>query len=253
MYVSSYYFDKFEKSPHSLTVQSSSTTALKKESNGTQYLQAKVNSSAEATRYVRRAFGDNTLQVPFSTRMKIGFESGIPTTSKIIVGSKSSDAMLEYRWNLRQDATNTGSWINQIRLRWYPAPITEEYPVVPNEGLTPEGTTDYNVQLIVQYTDAAGKKTTLNEYHKIHTFDTFVAKEYKTVSMGVDENYNLEAYVAGQLALQSDIVARAYAQGNCVGGLFINQWDFYYLNGNAGRNVPVMYIDDAYASFDMLK
>lgn len=34
----------------------------------------------------------------------------------------------------------------------------EVYPAVPNEELTMEGTTDYNVQLIVQYTSAAGKK-----------------------------------------------------------------------------------------------
>ena len=71
MYVSSYYFDKFEKTPHSLSLQGSTTGTLKKESNGNQYLQAKVNSAAEVTRYLRRAFGDNTLYTPFSTRMNL--------------------------------------------------------------------------------------------------------------------------------------------------------------------------------------
>lgn len=43
MYVSSYYFDKFEKTPHSLSLQSNTTGTLKKEADGNQYLQTKVN------------------------------------------------------------------------------------------------------------------------------------------------------------------------------------------------------------------
>ena len=158
MYVSSYYFDKFEKTPHSLSLQGSTTGTLKKESNGNQYLQAKVNSAAEVNRYLRRAFGDNTLYTPFSTRMKLGFDSNVPNMQEIVVGKKTGKATLEYRWNLRSDASNNGSYINQIRLIWYPGKLKsgEVYPAVPNEELTMEGTTDYNVQLIVQYTSAAG-------------------------------------------------------------------------------------------------
>lgn len=253
MYVSSYYFDKFEGTSHSMSLNNQ-TSSLKKESNGNQYLQTKLNSSTEPTRRLQRSFGDNTLQTPFYTRVKMGFESNIPTTRQIKVGTKTSNSVLEFRWNLRQDATNTGTWINQIRLLWFPTVPTDGYPDVPANagGVTPEGTTDYNVQLTVQYTDAVGKKTSLNEYRKLNAFNTFKEKEYKTVSMGVDENYNLEAYVAGQLALQSDIVAKAYTQGNCIGGIFINNWETYILNGDGAKNLPVYYFDDAYASFEKL-
>lgn len=253
MYVSSYYFEKFDGSSHSFS-NSNQTLTLKKESNGNGYLEAKVNSSTEPTRRVYHAFNDNTLQTPFSTRVKMGFTSNMPRTQKIVVGSKSSNSVLEFRWNPRQDATNTGSWISQIRLLWFPCEVTEGYPDVPaNPGTTVEGTTDFNVQLIVQYTNSVGAKTTFNEYHKLNTFNTFDNGVYRTVSMGIDENYHLEAYVDGNLAVQSDIVANAYNSGSCVGGIFLNNWEIYTLNGNGASNIPVMYFDDAYASFDMLK
>ena len=250
MYVSSYYFDKFEKTPHSLSLQGSTTGTLKKESNGNQYLQAKVNSAAEVTRYLRRAFGDNTLYTPFSTRMKLGFDSNVPTMQEIVVGKKTGKATLEYRWNLRSDASNNGSYINQIRLIWYPGKLKsgEVYPAVPNEELTMEGTTDYNVQLIVQYTSAAGKKTTYNEYHNLNTMNTFTTKLYQTVSMSVDENEAIIVHVAGQEVLKSNILKDARTENSCEGRMSINNWELYIPNGDGGKNIPLVYIDDAYAS-----
>lgn len=47
-----------------------------------------MNSAAEVTRYLRRAFGDNTLYTPFSTRMKLGFDSNVPNMQEIVVGKK---------------------------------------------------------------------------------------------------------------------------------------------------------------------
>lgn len=248
MHVSSYYFDKFEKAPHSMSLQSGNKNALKKEANGNQYLQVSVNSASEVKRYVRRAFGDNNLKTPFSTRLKLGFEQNVPNTQTVKCGNKEEIAVLEYRWNLRSDAENNGSYVNQLRLLWYPAEVTEGYPEVPDGATTVEGTPDYNVDLIVQYTEASGKKVTTHEYHKLNTFNTFTDKDYKTVSMGVDENYKFHAYVAGVEALSSDIVANVRMANQSVGGMYINNWEIYYINGNAGRNIPVMYFDDAYAS-----
>lgn len=254
MYVSSYYFDKFEKAPHSFTLQSGNKNALKKESNGNQYLQISVNSAAEVKRYVRRAFGDNTLHIPFSTRLKIGFESNVPNTQTVKCGSKEENAVLEYRWNMRSEEENNGSYVSQIRMLWYPAQVTDGYPEVPEGGMTVEGTTDYNVQLIVQHTAASGVRTTYNEYHKLNTFNTFVARDYKNVSMGVDENFMLHAFVDGAEALTSNIVATARTENQCVGNAFVNNWEIYFINGNGGRNIPVMYMDDAYGSTtEMLK
>ena len=248
MYVSSYYFDKFEKAPHSFTLQSGNKNALKKESNGTQYLQVSVNSASEMKRYVRRAFGDNTLKTPFSTRLKLGFESNVPNTQTVKVGNKEEIGVLEYRWNMRADAENNGSYINQVRLLWYPAEVTDGYPTLPEGTLTAEGTQDYNVDLIIQHTDPSGKKTTSHEYHKLNTFNTFTAKDYKTVSMGIDENYVFHAFVAGAEVLTSNLVSDVRMNRQCAGAMYINNWEIYYLNGNAGRNIPVMYMDDAYAS-----
>lgn len=245
MYVSSYYFEKFEKSSHSLTLQSSNTNSMKKEANGNQYLQIRVNSSSEVIRYVRRAFGDEALSTPLSTRMKIGFESNMPNTQMIAVGTKTTESMLEYRWNLRSDATNNGAYINQIRLRWYPGNVIDGYPT--NEGVI-EGTEDYNIQLIVQHTAADGKKVTYNEYRHLNTMNIFKNKEYKNVSMSVDANENLVVYVDGVEALSSDIVKEARTTHACQGKMFVDNWEYYYLNGNGGTSIPLMYIDDAYAS-----
>lgn len=254
MYVSSYYFDKFEKAPHSFSLQKGNKNALKKESNGNQYLQVSVNSASEVKLYARRAFGDNTLQIPFSTRLKLGFESNVPNTQRVKCGSKEENAMLEYRWNMRSEAENNGAYINQIRMLWYPADVIDGYPAVPDEGITVENTPDFNVQLIVQYTDKNGANTSYNEYHKLNTFNTFVAKEYKNVSMGVDENYMLHACIDGIEVLQSNLVSDVRLRNNCEGNVFINNWEIYFINGNGGRNIPVMYMDDAYGSnTEMLK
>lgn len=251
MYVSSYYFDKFEKSPHSLSVQGNTTSTLKKEADGNQYLQAKVNSATEISRYVRRAFGDESLYTPFSTRMKLGFESNVPNLQMIQVGTKSGHPVLEYRWNLRSDASNNGAYINQIRLLWYPGKLKngEVYPLVSEEGdLTVEGTPDYNVQLIVQYTSADGKKTTYNEYHNLNTLNTFTAKRYQTVSMSVDENEAVIVHVAGQEVLRSSLLSDVRISNACEGRMSINNWELYIPNGDGGKNIPVVYIDGAYAS-----
>lgn len=257
MYVSSYYFDKFEKAPHSLSVQGNTTSALKKESDGNQYLQVKVNSATEVSRYIRREFGDESLYTPFSTRMKLGFESNVPNLQEIKVGTKTGKPMLEYRWNMRSDVSNKGSYINQIRLLWYPGKLKkgETYPAVSADGaLTPEGTPDYNVQLIVQYTSATGQKVTYNEYHNLNTMNTFTAKLYQTVSMSVDENEAIIVNVAGKEVLRSSILNEARTANACEGRMSVSNWELYIPNGNGGKSIPVVYIDDAHASnIDMLE
>ena len=249
MYVSSYYFDKFEKAPHTLSVQSNTTGALKKETDGNQYLQAKVNSAAEVNRYLRRSFGDQTLYTPFSCRMKLGFESNVPNLAQIKVGTKTGNPMLEYRWNLRSDNSNNGAYINQIRLLWYPGTLKDgtAYPSVPSPGQTVEGTSDYNIQVIVQYTGKDGKKLTYNEYHKLNTMNTFKAKLYQTVTMSVDENETFIVSVAGQESFRSDIVKNSRTTNACEGRIAIDNWELYIPNGDGGRDIPVVYIDDAYA------
>ena len=168
----------------------------------------------------------------------------MPNTQMIAVGTKSTLGMLEYRWNLRADASNNGSYINQIRLLWYPGPVTDGYPTYEGES----GSQEYNVQLIVQHTAADGKKTSYSSRHLLNTMNVFKNKEYKNVSMAIDENEILRVYIDGNEVFYSYLVKNARSVHNCQGGLFVNNWEFYYLNGNGGKNIPLMYIDDAYAS-----
>ncbi len=254
MYVSSYFFEKFEASAQSSFTFQNHTNSLRKENNGNQYLMCTVNSSTEPTRYIRHAFNDNSLHTPLSTRIKIGFVSNIPTTQKIAVGTKSGNAVLEYRWNLRADATNNNSYINQIRMLWFPHVPTEGYPVLSGTTRTVEGTTDWNIQLIVQHTSETGAKTSVNEYHLSNTLNIFKNGEYHNVSLGVDENEDLIVFVDGSEVLRSQAVHNLRTSKNCVGEMFINNWEIYNLNGNGARNIPQLYLDDAYASnTEMLK
>lgn len=250
MYVSSYYFEKFEKSSHSLSLQGSNKNAMKKETNGNQYLQIQVNSSSEAKRYVRRSFDDNSLCTPFSTRMKLGFEKNVPNTQHVIVGKNDELGMMEYRWNMRSDVSNRSSFVNQIRFLWYPSVPKDGYPVIPVEekATSVEGTDDYNVLLSAVYTGPDGRQTAYNEYHKIEGLNTFKVKDYKTVSMSVDENEKLIICMAGSEMLNSSIVSNVRAEKGCEGKMYINNWEIYYLNGNGGRNIPVVYMDDALGS-----
>lgn len=264
MNVTTYYFDKFEKTPYSLSLQDNKavTATLKKESESNQYLQVKINSSGEVNRYVRRSFDDKTLYTPFSTRMKLGFESNVPDMDSITVGKKKGQPTLEYRWNMRSDASNNNAYVNQVRLSWYPGKLKNgfSYPkVVDTDGLggiteTVEGTEDYNLRIMVEYIATDGKKSSYTEYHMMNTMNTFVPKLYQTVSMSVDENESILIYLAGEEVLKSNLLKNVRTLNACEGRISIDNWEIYLPNGNAGKNVPVIYVDDAYASnLEMLK
>lgn len=247
MYVSRYYFDTFENTSHSLSLQSNTKSSLKKESNGNQYLQASVNTSSEVNRYIRHSFDDDALCTPFSTRMKLGFDKDAPTTHIITAGKKTGLATFEYRWNLRSHSSNNGAYLNQIRMIWFPAPL-KEYPTVPEESVVVEGTPDYNVQVSVQFTGSDGVKKTYNEYHKLNTLNVFKNKVYKNVSMSVDENEQLYVYVDGAEALQTNLVRQVRTENACEGVISINNWELYIMNGDDGKKIPQVYIDDTEAS-----
>ena len=78
--------------------------------------------------------------------------------------------------------------------------------------------------------------------------NTFVEGIHQTVSRSIDENENFLVHVAGQEALRSSIIRDIRTEQASQGGLYINNWELYIPNGDSGRNVPVLYVDDAYAS-----
>lgn len=254
MYVSSYFFEKFSnKSQTSFSLQNAKSS-IKTDAAGNQYLQATVNSSTEPTRYIRHSFNDDELRVPFSVRAKLGFDGNMPTTRTITVGKKSANAVLEYRWNMRSDLTNENNYIGQIRLQWYPHIPTDGYPLL-TDGLTAEGTNEWNVCIIVQHVSPTGVKTEVNEYHLLNSMNIFQNLAYHTVALGMASDEILVVYVDGSEALRTDIAHRVRTDMGCRGSMFINNWEIYQLNGNGARNLPKFYLDDCYASNadDLLK
>lgn len=247
MYVSSYFFEKFEKGSQTSFSLQNAKSSFKTESNGNKYMMTTVNSSSEPTRYIRRSFGDEELHTPFSTRLKLGFDKNIPTTQVITVGKKSANAVLEYRWNMRSHVSNNNSYIDVIRLQWYPHVPKDGYPEL-TDVTTVEGTTDWNVRLVTSHTGTTGQKTEVNEYHKLNTLNVFKNKEYHIVSMAVDGEENLLVYIDGTEVLKSSLVKDLRVANGCEGSMYINNWEIYQLNGVGAKNLPELYLDDAYAS-----
>ena len=111
----------------------------------------------------------------------------------------------------------------------------ETFILPTNDDVTVEGISDYNVQLIVQYTSTEGKKTTYNEYHNLNTMNTFAAKLYQTVSMSVDESEALIVHVAGKEVLKSTILSNARSINACEGRMSINNWKLYLPKCKGGK------------------
>ena len=66
--------------------------------------------------------------------------------------------------------------------------------------------------------------------------------------MSVDENEQLFVYIDGVEALNSDLVKQARTEKACEGVISINNWELYIMNGDKGKKIPQIYIDDAEAS-----
>ena len=76
---------------------------------------------------------------------------------------------------------------------------------------------------------------------------------YETVSLGVDEDRNILVYLSGNEIMNLPVLKDKANELGWTGENYVNYWDIYYLNGDKGNNVPVMYFDDGYASTAVLK
>lgn len=251
MYVSSYFFEKFEKSPYAFTGQSSTTLSLKTETvdgqpNG--WLQANVNSSSEVNRYLNRTFGDPDLAVPFSIRAKMGFESNAPTLESIKVGTKTGNTMLEHQLNCLKDPASETAFVSRISFSWYPTNVSPGFPVVPSGEISPDGSTTYNARLSIQTKNPQGLTTTHNRYYTFTQISTFTNKNYKKVGMAIDVNYQLFVFLEGEEILSTPIISELRSENGMEGRIFIDNWRIVFPNGNGGANRPMLYFDEAYAS-----
>lgn len=252
MYVSSYFFDKFEKSPHGFSGQSSTTLTLRTENingltNG--YLEAKVNSSSEVQRYIQHAFNDETLCTPFSVLAKIGFSSNMPTVDTIRVGTKKGLNELKYQLICKKDPTSQTGFIHNISFGWIPTTVTPRFPNIPGDA-----SNVFNAYLSIGSTDIIGKTTTTSYYYLIPELSSFSNKNYKKVAMAIDKDYNFYVFLDGNQVLETNVISELRNSKGCEGNIFIDTWRILFPNGNGGKNIPLLYVDDAYASTtDILK
>lgn len=251
MFVSSYFFEKFEKSPYAFSGQSSTTLSLRTEtvngqSNG--WLRANVNSSSEVNRYLNRSFGDPELATPFSIRAKIGFESNAPTLATIKVGNKTGNTMLEYQLNCLKDPSSVTGFVSRISFSWYPTNVSPGFPAVPTGGISPDGSVTYNSKVTVQTRNEMGLTTTHDLYYTIGKMSTFSNQIYKKVGMAIDENYLLHVFIEGEEVLTTPVISELRVSNQFQGDIIIDNWRIIFPNGNGGTNRPMLYFDDAYAS-----
>jgi hypothetical protein len=245
MYVSSFYFEKFEKNSYSFKGQSSTTLTKNTETidgkpNG--YLQAVAKTTTEASRYIYYNFGDPTLKAPFSCGAKLGWISDFPT-AQVKVGSKTSANSLYYEITLNRDPDKQdASYIDDIRFEWYPVGVTSGLPVDPVTGQK------YNGCLRIEQS-TGGSKTWYQVSVNVPELN-FTKGEYKRLAMNIGADYKVSVYVAGKLILETDAIQQWRTVNAAKDDLYINEWRLVFPNGNGGNKPPKIYFDNAYALID---
>lgn len=246
MYVSSYYFEKFEKLPFSFSAQSESTIAYKTETvNGVLNGYAEFNgkSTTNAYRYLNKSFNDSELKLPFSTMGKIGFSSNIPKDT-LKVGNSKGPHSLYYAWGFNRDPKKTDAvYPTEFQLEWYP----NKDGKVPNIPLvTPQS--KFNTRLRINYLDN-GVARNIVSYLTINELSTFSNKVYKKVSLSIDRDYLIHVNIDGVEVLKSDFLQIFRRDFNCVDDIYINWWRIGFPVG-ASKELPVLYLDDVYSIND---
>lgn len=243
MYVSSYFFEKFEKTPFGITAQSGAEISGKIETvDGVKntYAEFKGKSSTEVQRYLEKAFNDTELKIPFSTMAKIGFKSAIPKDT-LTVGTKKGPHSLYYVWTLMRDPKQTDkTYPTQLKMEWFPngkgkMPVTSLGEKI-------------NVLITINYLEnGVAKISTSTAYvDKVSSFDNGI---YKKMSMSVDQDYNIYLNLDGVEVFKSTWLKDFRTNYNCQDSIYIDRWRIGFPNGT-GKDLPVLYLDDAYGAND---
>ncbi|HCY41885.1 MAG TPA: hypothetical protein DHV48_11095 [Prolixibacteraceae bacterium] len=245
MNVSSFYFEKFEKSSYSFKGQSSTTLTKSNEvlngkTNG--YLQAVAKITTEATRYIYYNFGDPTLKTPFSCGAKLGWISDFPTAS-VKVGTKTSVNSLYYQVTMNRDPDKEDvMYIDDIRFEWYPVGVTTGLPLDPVTGQPYNGCFKFEQ-------NNGGSKTWFQVSVNVPELN-FAKGENKRLAINIGTDYKVSVYVAGALVLETDAIQQWRTTNAAKDDMFVNEWRLVFPNGNGGNKPPKIYFDDAYALVD---
>ncbi|PXV66289.1 hypothetical protein CLV62_10540 [Dysgonomonas alginatilytica] len=243
MYVSSYFFEKFEKTPYGIVVQTGAEILAKTESIGgitNTYAQFNGKSSTEAQRYLEKVFNDAQLKIPFSTMSKIGFISAIPKDS-LTVGQKKGPPSLYYTWVLKRDPKQADAiYPVQLTVEWYPN-VNGKMPV------TSLGE-KFNLAISISYLEKGiSKAVSLRTY--IPEISSFDNKIYKKFSMSVDKDYYIYIHLDGKEVYKSEWLRTFRTTHNSQDDIYIDRWRIGFPNGT-GKDLPVLYLDDAYGAND---
>jgi hypothetical protein len=245
MYVSSFFFEKFENTTYSFKGQSSTKLSLKSEtvdgkSNG--YLEAYVSSTSSSNRYLYYNFNNPELKVPFSYMAKVGWLSDFPTDT-VNVGSSVYANKMAYRLTLvRATEYVDVKYIDELRLEWFPTEGVKGYPV------DAESSQPYNGTLTFEENNL-GSKTwyTVNFYAPELEF---AKGKKKKVAVNIDANYAVSVYVDGIKVQETDFIKQWRTDNNAQDNVHIREWRFNMVNGNGGNKPPKFYFDEAYATND---
>ncbi|WP_234735787.1 hypothetical protein [Tellurirhabdus bombi] len=237
MWVSSYYFEKFEKTSHTFTTNGSSATIK----NG--HLEPRVNSTTATRGYVQRAFADVELKVPVSSVAQVGWISNFPKDA-IRVGTAVAENTLYYEWTLNRDPRRQDNlFIDNVRFEWYPAGKTSGLPVG-TDGKP------YNGLFRFQQRNATNSVATPFLVTVNHPALTFAQNQNKKVAMTIGPDYRIYVYVGGEEIINSDALIQWRATNKSKDDIFVNQWRINYVGASSGQTTPLIYLDDAYTSND---
>jgi hypothetical protein len=237
MYVSSYFFEKFERGTQNAFTLPSSSATLK---NG--HMEVRVSSATATRGYIQRSFADPTLRVPVSTQMQLGWISNFPD-KEIKIGATTAQNTLYYEWTLNRDPDKQDNlFIDNIRFEWYPVGKSNGLPVDPL-GQPWNGTFRF------QQRDATTNVTTIFNYYLNHPALTFAQNQLKKVSMSIDADYIVHIYIEGEEVFTTDAIKTWRATNNAKDDIYLNQWRLNYVS-NSGAPAPYIYVDNAYAVTD---
>lgn len=238
MYVSSFYFDQLERTPHTFTTNSSSATLVEDKVTGNSYLQTRVSTSTATRGYAQRAYGDPDLRVPVSAQLQVGWIANFPTDF-ITIGSNTAENTLYYEWTLNRDPDKEDNlFIDNIRFEWYPVGRTSGLPV---DGVG----NPWNGTVRFQQRNITTNGTTAFNVYVNHPALDFAQKEYKKVSMSIDADYIVHIFVDGEEVLNTPAIRDWRITNGSKDDIYVNQWRINYPSNSSSKPAPQIYIDNA--------
>jgi hypothetical protein len=224
MYVSSYFYDKFE----------SSTTAWKNSDTKVAYNKTlgreelSVSTAGKFTGNFRYEFADTALKAPFSCKADIGWTSTYPATK---LNSNKSENNTWWRFQSNRPPHDL-NYIDDIRI--------EFWPVGTQIGVTPALNGRFRFET---YNVTTGSKVTTYLPIMDPAF-TFTKDQVKTMAFTLTKDHIAIIYMNGVEIWRTDAMKVWRIANGCVDPYYVFSWRYEYPSS------AVMFIDNAYFTND---